>query len=305
MLSIRSQLTILFAWRQALLAYGISAVVHAAALVGLGMLVTHIGQRMNSAPGLDAEFRSLSKGAEPLLFAQRSATAVEVVHSTGLVHGTGGGSGGGTGLGSGVPAGLGIALKDLGGGRPAPFGLLGATAAQLREIGTKDYGQGATFFGSTAGGEDFVFVVDISGSMSEGGRFRRAKAELKRSLDGLSSSQRFYIIFFNNDAIPLPGTELYSATAKNTHDAMRWANSIHPDGDTYPLSSLMMALRLDPDAIFLLSDGQFDPEVVYLIAQQRTGNPIPIHTIALVSRVGEPVMKALSKVTGGTFRFVH
>jgi hypothetical protein len=305
MLSIRSWLTIAFAWRQALLAYGISAVVHAVALVALGLLVIHIGQRLSPVVGLDAEFRTTSKRAEPLLFAQRSSTAVDVVHSAGLVHGSGGGSGGGIGAGGGVPAGLGLALKDIGGGHPRPFGLLGATEAQLRELGTKDYGQGASFFGATATGEDFVFVVDISGSMSEGGRFRRAKAELKRSLDGLASSQRFFIIFFNSGAIPLPGRELFNATAKNTHDAMRWVNSIYPDGDTNPLSALMMALELDPDAVFLLSDGQFDPEVVYIIAQQRTGNPIPIHTIALVSRVGEPVMKALSKATGGTFRFVH
>ena len=154
--------------------------------------------------------------------------------------------------------------------RRQPFGLLGATEAQLREIGTKNYGNGASFFGTTAGGDDFVFVVDISGSMGQDGRFRRAKAELKRSLDGLASSQRFYIIFFNNDAIPLPGPGLVNATAKNTHDAMRWVNSIQPDGDTYPLSSLMMSLaagsRCDLSALrWPVRSGN-----VYLVSQERS-----------------------------------
>ncbi|HEX4147404.1 MAG TPA: VWA domain-containing protein [Pirellulales bacterium] len=305
MLSIRAAMAILFAWRQTVVSYGISAAVHAAVLVGLGMLVFNGGQRVDAVTNLDAEFRATSKQSEPLQFAQQSAVAVDVVHSASLVHGSGGGWGGGNSSAIGAPAGLGLALKDLGGGQRASFGLPGATETQLRELGTKDNGQGASFFGTTASGEDFVFVVDISGSMSEGGRFRRAKAELKRSLDGLASSQRFYIIFFNNDAIPLPGPGLVNATAQNARDAMRWVNSIQPDGDTYPLSALMMALRLEPDAIFLLSDGQFDPEVVYLVSQERTGDPIPIHTIALVSRIGEPVMRALSKVTGGSFRFVH
>lgn len=305
MLSIRPWLAIFIAWRRPLAAYGISVVVHAAVLVGLGMMVLEAGHGSSTAPGLDAEFRAPigQAQAQAWLVAQRSATSLDVVHSTGLVHGAGGGFGGGVGIG--LPAGVGIALTDIGGGRRSGFGLIGATDSQLREVGTYEHGPSASFFGTTAGGENFVFVLDISGSMSEGGRFRRAKYELKRSLENLSSSQQFFVIFFNNDAIPLPGPGLMSATAKNTHDAMRWVNTIHPDGDTFPMTALMMALRLEPDAIFLLSDGQFDPEVVYVVQQLRSGNQIPIHTIALVSRVGEPVMKALSQVTGGTFRFVH
>ncbi|HEY5314904.1 MAG TPA: VWA domain-containing protein [Pirellulales bacterium] len=303
MLSVRSWLTVLGAWRRPLTAYGVSVAVHAAALVGLGLMVLHTGQRASAVASLDAEFRARPEQTQPWLVAQRSPTSVEVVRSAGLVHGSDGGIGGGVGIG--LPVGVGIALKDIGGGRSTSFGLAGATEAQLRDKGAQEHGPSANFFGTTAGGHNFVFVVDISGSMNEGGRFRRAKYALKKTLEELTSSQQFSIIFFSNDAVPLPGPGLISATAQNTRSAMRWVNTIHPDGDTFPMTALMMALRLEPDAIFLLSDGQFDPEVVYVVSQLRKDNPIPIHTIAMVSRVGEPVMKALSHITGGTFRFVH
>ena len=39
------------------------------------------------------------------------------------------------------------------------------------------------------------------------------------------------------------------------------------------MTALMMAMRLDPDVIFLLSDGQFDPEVVHVISQMAAETP--------------------------------
>lgn len=311
----RHLLSILIAWRRPLTAYCISTVVHGALLVGLGMMVVHASSH-TAVPTLEAEFRTTAD--QPTAWVEappQSPATLDVVHSSGtvhssviqtagVVHGPSGGWGFSAG-GIGVARGWSAKPSEVGSGSQG-FGLAGASESQLRELSTAEHGPSATFFGTMAGGEKFVFVLDISGSMNEGGRFRRAKYELKKTLESLTSSQQFYIIFFNNDAIPLPGPGLVPATAKNTHDAMKWVNGIYPVGDTFPMTALTMALRLDPDAIFLLSDGQFDPEVVYVVSQLNgTSHPIPVHTIALVSRIGEPVMKALSKATGGTFRFVR
>lgn len=304
MLSFPGWLANVATWRRPLTACGVSAVVNAAVLLGLGMMVAHGGRQPSPPLSLMADFRApADEAGGPLLLAEPASTPAEslplppAAPSAGVVHGS-------LVKAHGPGVAMAVALKDLG-NKPATVSL-STVRDSPRSAPNPSGGRSATFFGAKAVGEKFVFVLDISGSMSEGGKFRRAKYELRKSLDALDPVQKFDIIFFNGDAIPLPGPGLIDATPKNIHDAMRWVNTIQPDGDTYPLSSLQMGLRLDPDAIFLLSDGQFDPETVFIISQMNgTSRPVPIHTIALVSRIGEPVMRALSKVTGGTFRFVH
>src|SRR5581483_10095452 len=141
-----------------------------------------------------------------------------------------------------------------------------------------------------------VFVVDISGSMNEDGRFRRCKAELRRSIQALAGTQKYYVVFFSDGALPMNSKELLPAITMNTSATIRWMNSLQPDGNTNPLPALEIALDLKPDAIFLLSDGQFDPVIMQYLGQQGTGKMIPIHTIAFVSRIGEPVMQAISRM---------
>ena len=114
MLSVRPWLATLFAWRRPLAAYGISSLVHAAALFALGMFIVHAEHQANAVPSLDAEFHVPPEESQAYLSAQASTATVDVVHSAGLVHGTGGG--GGVGARMGVPLGIGIALKDIGGG---------------------------------------------------------------------------------------------------------------------------------------------------------------------------------------------
>ena len=65
---------------------------------------------------------------------------------------------------------------------------------------------GSKFFGAAAGGNNFCYVIDGSGSM-RGGPWEAAKFELFKSLDSLKPKQRFYIIFFGRDfeAISMPG----------------------------------------------------------------------------------------------------
>jgi len=63
-------------------------------------------------------------------------------------------------------------------------------------------GPGIGFFGSQAAGNSFVYVVDMSGSM-QGGRFDRAISELIRSIGQLKTGQKFYVVFFNDQPLPL------------------------------------------------------------------------------------------------------
>ncbi|MEK6236673.1 MAG: VWA domain-containing protein, partial [Planctomycetales bacterium] len=163
----------------------------------------------------------------------------------------------------------------------------------------------AEFFGITASGNAFVFVVDISGSM-RGGRFTRAKAELRRSIDALNEKQSYYIIFYNHRTLPMPSGGLLAATTQNLVKTTRWMTRYaRCTGDTYPEPALKMALRIRPDAVFLLSDGEFDRFVAVRISEYQTGFPVPIHTVGFTNRDGEAVLKAIAERTGGTYRFVR
>jgi hypothetical protein len=170
--------------------------------------------------------------------------------------------------------------------------------------GDKRFGNSVNFYGIDADGQDFVFVVDCSGSMS-GTPFQRAKKELQRSVENLAWSQRYFIFFFSDDAYPMPGDDLIKAVPENVLDTRRWLKRAVCGGGTNPLPALLAAINLQPDAIFLLSDGEFDADAIMQVDAAEPATPIPIHTIGFVSRQGEPMLKALSQVTGGTYRFVR
>lgn len=186
-------------------------------------------------------------------------------------------------------------------------GLLGSLADEIAtasEAGQRQLGNSANFYGIDANGADFVFVVDMSGSMT-GTRFRRAKSELRRSIEALSPTQRYFIIFFSDDAWPMPADGLIEASEKNLTATRRWLKNAACQGGTNPLPALVDALRLEPDAIFLLSDGKFDPDTAVQVELAEPSPRVPIHTIGFASREGEPMLKAISQISGGTYRYVR
>jgi hypothetical protein len=165
---------------------------------------------------------------------------------------------------------------------------------------------GAEFFGIGGKGGSFVYVVDLSGSMNENGKWERARAELLRSIEHLSQEQRYNIIFYNDGWFPMVVDEPVRATVRQFDRTQRWVNRFWPTGGTYPLQALLQALALDPDAIYFLSDGRFDPAVVEALSVQNpaSSGQIPIHTIAFVNTETIGIMRMIAKNSGGDFRFV-
>jgi hypothetical protein len=161
----------------------------------------------------------------------------------------------------------------------------------------------AQFLGARLEGESFVFIVDMSGSM-RGQRFVRAKNELLRAIASLHSDQRYYVIFFSDGPLPMPAHELVESTPENLRLLQKWLRRVDCGGETNPLAALEMAIALRPDAIYMLSDGEFDPRIPKLIAGRQGRPPIPIHTIGFVGRDGEPMLRELAADSGGSYRFV-
>lgn len=188
--------------------------------------------------------------------------------------------------------------------------------------GTAESGKKGTFFGANAYGDDFVYVVDMSTSMgyrSEYGQTRFAVAcrELLRSINELTSKQKFCVFMFSYRTrvmFDMP-PRMIRATDSNKRRIALWINSLGLGGGTDPRFGTMMALKLKPDAIFLLSDGEFNgrevnthgipgnPPIETIIKQMRKG-AVPIHTIAFEDLGNRKRLRRIANATNGTHRFI-
>ncbi len=128
-------------------------------------------------------------------------------------------------------------------------------------------GRGRTsLFGLVGEGYKFVYVIDRSGSMGGEGRqsLRTAKAELIRSFQQLDRVHQFQIVFYNERPVVFNPTgtpgRLAFATDENKQRAVRFLDTIVADGGTDHEIALRVAIRLRPDVIFFLTDGD-DPKL--------------------------------------------
>lgn len=187
--------------------------------------------------------------------------------------------------------------------------LAGAVGRGLGDAGDKlgsRVGESTEFFGLGGYGNTFVYVVDCSDSMNEDRKFDRARYELLQSIEQLGKDQRYFVIFYNDEAYPMNADKPVPATPDEFQRTRRWVSRASASGGTNPLPALLYALSLKPDAIYFLSDGRFNPTT---IAQLRIQNRphsrrVPIHTIAFVNRDTMSLMRTIARQSDGEFRFV-
>jgi len=175
-----------------------------------------------------------------------------------------------------------------------------------------------SFFGINAHGHEFVYVLDMSGSM-EGRRFRRATTELERSVSELHPSQKFYVILFDDVAVQMfNGTGVLPksvpATTENKEKLSHWLSTAYRGGGTDPREALRIALRMNPSAIFMLSDGKFNGKKkkktslvrgnsdAFSIVEAAAAS-VPIHAIAFENATSCENMQRLAEMTNGAYRF--
>ncbi len=166
---------------------------------------------------------------------------------------------------------------------------------------------GASFFGVEARGNRFAYIVDISGSMA-GVRLSKLQTELVRSLDGLLETSTFIVIPYESGAEAL-GKKVAWREASNSGKA--WARGeiaqLTSRGGTVPLPAFEMIfseLRPRPDAIYFMTDGEFEEEVVRAVATMNDKARIPIHCICYGSEDGGKNLRQIAKESRGTYTFV-
>ncbi len=190
--------------------------------------------------------------------------------------GTGGGLGGGDGLGVGAGTGN---------------------------------GTGEGFFGMDLAGERFVFVVDASRSMNHPypgeakNRLGRVKIELYNTIRKLTPDQSFFVVFFNTEPIPMQSRGMVKADPTMIQRHLDWIFTARGNGQTNPESALHMALRLAPDKIYFLTDGDFSYRSVRSVREFNQGR-IPIHTIGFGGQEGEQNLQEMARDSRGTYQFI-
>ncbi|MFO0916488.1 MAG: VWA domain-containing protein [Pirellulales bacterium] len=186
-----------------------------------------------------------------------------------------------------------------------------AAVAQSKGQLTTDNSR-VTFFGAEGDGSTFVYVFDRSGSMSEdeGKPLKVARRELKDSLQTLTEVQKFSVVAYNHRVrtLPIGGGGLVFATDANKRQAERFIDGVPADGGTQHAEALLTAVRMRPDVIFLLTDGDADDDIAEddIKRVERANAGTIIHVIQF-SRGGarqDDRLMSLARRSGGRHVFV-
>jgi hypothetical protein len=208
---------------------------------------------------------------------------------------------GGIGAGRNLPSGVdeaAILAEDARGrvGEPAPIGTPG----------------GLSLFGAQGRGRSFAMVIDRSASMGDGhlGAIRSAADELAKQLESLDEKQRVQIVAYHA-ATSQASEQWLPATEPNKKKLVSYLRGLVAYGSTNHTTALIAALKLKPEVIFLLTDGD-DPGmdnyqlgVVKGLARGKT----TIHTIQFgkgnETAPADHFMRKLAVATGGSYSYVN
>jgi hypothetical protein len=190
--------------------------------------------------------------------------------------------------------------------------ILADEAARQRSTGPTGPTARLSLFGSEfAEGRSFVFVIDRSKSMGgEGlGVLAAAERELNAALARLQPEHRFQIIAYNQKPLYFSAKGLVEASVENRNAMKTFFAGVGAYGGTEHEVALLAALRLEPDVIFLLTDGG-DPLLTdgqLELLTRRTAGRTTIHCLQF--GFGPPqdpnhFMRRLSARTRGAYGYV-
>ena len=205
-----------------------------------------------------------------------------------------------------------------------------------------DFGSGGTgeiaFFGSKAKAQKLVYVVDVSGSMDYGGtgkktRVELMKEELTRSVLALPPGTFYQVIFFSShawfagnktneveftarfgngsDPSKLPTEPLIRAIPSRQRETVRQIEKTETGGGTNWRLPLKMAIKLEPDVIYFLTDGEIDadsgerPVIDDVVDYNASKSRARINSICLMEMKAFDELKELSNRTRGTVFLVQ
>ncbi len=172
-----------------------------------------------------------------------------------------------------------------------------------------------SIFGIEGEGTRFLYVFDCSESMNGYGKrpLLAAKSELLQSLESLGPVHQFQIIFYNDTPYPFGGLsgppKLFTGEKLPKLEAQKFVRNRPASGGTEHCEAMRMAIGMQPDVIFFLTDAETAPGSRDMENLYERANRIgaTIHTIQFGTGAGARSgswLKALANATGGEFRYV-
>jgi hypothetical protein len=191
--------------------------------------------------------------------------------------------------------------------------ILAEEAARHASRGPRGPQTQLSIFGSgKAVGNSFVFVIDRSKSMGGDGLGALAAAhqQLTTALERLGPKHRFQVIAYHQQPVYVGSRKLLDATPENKQSMQEFFDGLLAYGGTQHETALLAALRLEPDVIFLLTDGG-DPYLssgeIERITRRAEGKTA-IHCIQFgfgPEPRGDDFMQRLASANHGSYRYVN
>ena len=167
----------------------------------------------------------------------------------------------------------------------------------------------AKFFGAGLQGSKIVIIIDHSGSMLDS--FDFVKAEAKRAIDALDSTQSIAVVMVSDRAEFAGDAKLQLArpdVKKKIADAI---GRVQAEGQNDQLlapfqSAFERAFALKPGRIVFLTDGRFDERLAGIVRKLNTNRAVTVDTVAFIQEEADfkEQMVSLAKDNGGEYHFV-
>lgn len=156
---------------------------------------------------------------------------------------------------------------------------------------------------------DYVFVLDVSGSMARDGKLGTSRQSLAAFIEALGPDDRFETIAFNLAPQPL-FRQLRAADADALNEATAFLDAQRARGSTVlqPAIEAAYGYRDDdrPLNVVLLSDGMTEPneqaQLLELISRRPSG--VRVFCIGVGNEVNRPLLEQMAHDAGGLAAFI-
>ena len=158
-------------------------------------------------------------------------------------------------------------------------------------------------------GMDFVFVLDISGSMANDGKMIVSRKALDAFIDGLGEKDRFEVITFNVAPDVLFG-ELKGSNDSEKNQARAWMAAKSAKGGTTLAPAMTTAYKYaDPDRplnVVIMSDGMTEQAERRVLLQMIGSRPrnARVFCIGIGNEVNRPMLEQMAEDSGGLAAFI-